>query len=425
MSQQFIIVGANLAGGTAAITLRQEGFDGEIILIGAEPQLPYERPSLSKEYIQGRKQFEEILIKSPSFYTDYHIQLRLGVRVSRVNPWSKSVELENGEHIPYDKLLIATGVRNRQLRLPGATLEGIYSLRTLMDANCIRAESQSGRRAVLIGMGFIGSELAASLRCSGVEVTVIEAFKTPLYRVLGEQIGRIFESIHREHGVHMLFEEGVTAFEGDRRVQYVVTSSGRRLACDFVVVGVGVEPVVEPVIGTGVKIENGVVVDEYCQTSVQDIYAAGDVANHYHPVFGQAVRVEHWQNAIRQGQVAARNMLGKREIYQDIHWFWSDQYTYNVQYAGFHNTWDELIVRGRLETREIVAFYRQQGRLLAAVAINRGKDILHTMQLLKARIPVDADALRDENVDLRTLLPGSRARRPFPSSIKHSDAPYT
>jgi 3-phenylpropionate/trans-cinnamate dioxygenase ferredoxin reductase subunit len=411
MQQPFIIVGANLAGGTAAITLREEGFDGKLILIGAEPHLPYERPPLSKEYFQGKKSFAETVLKPEAYYTDHQIQLRLGVQATRVNSREKVVELASGEKLFYDKVLIATGVRNRQLRIPGATLEGIYNLRTVTDADRIRAECQSGRRAILVGMGFIGSEIAASLRSYGVEVIVIETFKTPLYRVLGEQIGKIFESFHREHGVQMVFEEVVTAFEGTRRVQRVVTSRGRRLDCDFAVVGIGVEPVTEIVSNAGVRLENGIVVDEYCQTSVEDIYAAGDVANHYHPIFGQQIRVEHWQNAIQQGQAAARSMLGKREPYQDIHWFWSDQYDYNVQYTGFHREWDDLILRGQPDSYNVTAFYMRQSRIQAAIAINRGKDILRARSLIKAGVPVEADKLRDESVDLRSLLPGARPTR--------------
>ena len=411
MQQRFVIVGANLAGGTAAITLREEGFDGQVVLIGAEPHLPYERPPLSKEYLQGKKPFEEALLKPITFYAEHVIQTRLGVRATRVDPHEKVIELEDGDRVPYDKVLIATGVRNRRFRLPGMELEGIYDLRTVADADLIRAESRSGRRAVLVGMGFIGSEVAASLRHHSVEVTVIESFKTPLCRVLGEQVGRVFEAIHREHGVQMFFEETVTAFEGKRHVQSVVTSSGRRLDCDFVVVGVGVEPVTDILAGTDVKIENGIVVDEFCQTNVEGIYAAGDVANHYHPIFGRLVRVEHWQNAIHQGRAAARSMLGKREPYSDVHWFWSDQYDCNVQYAGFHSGWDELVVRGSLEQRSGVAFYIQEQRIAAAVAFNRGKDVQRTMPLIKARVQVEPAALRDESVDLRSLMPGARPTR--------------
>jgi len=411
MQQQFVIVGANLAGGIAAITLREEGFDGEIVLIGAEPYPPYERPLLSKEYLQGKKPFEEALLKPDSFYVDHNIHTQFGVRATRIDTREQVVELEDGDRVPYHKVLVTTGVRNRRLRVPGADLEGIYELRTVADSDRIRVESRGGQRAVIAGMGFIGCEVAASLRYHGVDVTVVEFFKTPLFRVLGEQVGRVFEAFHREQGVQMFFEESVAAFEGTRRVRRVVTSTGRRLECDFVVVGVGVEPVTDIVAGSGVKIENGIVVDEYCQTNVEGIYAAGDVANHFHPVFGRLIRVEHWQNAIHQGRAAARSMIGKREPYEDVHWFWSDQYNYNVQYAGFHGGWDDLVVRGSLDERNGVVFYMQEQRIAAAVAFNRGRDVQRVMPLIKARVQVDPATLRDENVDLRSLMPGAKPMR--------------
>ncbi len=411
MQQQFVIVGANLAGGVAAITLREEGFDGDIVLIGAEPYPPYERPPLSKEYLQGKKPFEEALLKPDSFYVDHNIHTQFGVRATRIDTREQVVELEDGDRVPYHKVLVTTGVRNRRLRVPGADLEGIYELRTVADSDRIRVESRGGQRAVIAGMGFIGCEVAASLRYHGVDVTVVEFFKTPLFRVLGEQVGRVFEAFHREQGVQMFFEESVAAFEGTRRVRRVVTSTGRRLECDFVVVGVGVEPVTDIVAGSGVKIENGIVVDEYCQTNVEGIYAAGDVANHFHPVFGRLIRVEHWQNAIHQGRAAARSMIGKREPYEDVHWFWSDQYNYNVQYAGFHGGWDDLVVRGSLDERNGVVFYMQEQRIAAAVAFNRGRDVQRVMPLIKARVQVDPATLRDENVDLRSLMPGAKPMR--------------
>ena len=411
MQQRYVIVGASLAGGTAAMTLREEGFDGEIVLIGAELHPPYERPPLSKEYLQGEKPFEDALLKPSGFYDDHNIQTRFGKRAIRVDPFDHMVELEGGGMLRYDKLLVATGVRNRRLRIAGADLEGVCDLRAVGDADRIRAMSRGGSRAVLVGMGFIGSEVAASLRHLGVEVTVVEPFKTPLYRVLGEEIGRTFVELHRKNGVQMFFEESVTAFEGTGHVQRVVTSAGRHIECDFVVVGVGVEPVTDLMVGSGVKIDNGIVVDEYCQTNVEGIYAAGDVANHFHPLFGRQVRVEHWQNAIHQGRAAARSMLNKREPYNDVHWFWSDQYDCNVQYAGFHTGWDELIVRGSLEERNAVVFYLQEQRIAAAVAFNRGRDLQRAMSLIRARVQVKPAILRDESVDLRSLVPGARPVR--------------
>jgi 3-phenylpropionate/trans-cinnamate dioxygenase ferredoxin reductase subunit len=404
MSQTFVIVGASLAGGGAAVTLRQEGFDGRVILIGAEPQPPYERPPLSKDYLRGESSFEQTLVQPPDFYGENGIETRYGVRATRVDAAKKVVGLGNEESVAYDKLLIATGARNRCFPIPGLELEGIYDLRTVADCERIRPEIAPGRKAVVVGMGFIGSEVAASLRQSGVEVVVVDRNKVPLRRVLGDEVGRVIEGIHRDHGATLIFEETVAASEGADRVERVVTQGGRRIECDFVVVGLGVEPVTGLLADTGAEIDNGIVVDEFCRTSVIGIYAAGDVANHYHPVFERRIRVEHWQNALKQGPAAARNMLGKDEPYNDIPWFWSDQYDFNLQYTGFHTEWDELIVRGSMEERNFVAFYLKDRRVLAAVAINRGRNLRRSMRLIKAQRPVDATKLQDSDVDLRELL---------------------
>lgn len=404
MPETFVIVGASLTGGGAAATLRQEGFDGRVVLIGAEYQPPYERPPLSKDYLRGESSFEQASVQPPDFYGENGIETRFGVRATRVDAAEKVVELGDGERVAYDKLLIATGGRNRRLPIPGLDLEGIYDLRTVADCDRIRAEIAPGRKAVVVGMGFIGSEVAASLRQSGVDVAVVERNKVPLRRVLGEEVGRVIEGVHRDHGATLIFDDTVAAFEGAGHVERVTTRGGCRIECDFVVVGLGVEPVTELLDGTGAEIDNGIVVDEYCRTGVEGIYAAGDVANHYHPVFERRIRVEHWQNALNQGPAAARSMLGKDEPYDEVPWFWSDQYDFNLQYAGFHTEWDELIVRGSMEERDFVAFYRKDGRVLAAVAANRGRDLRRSMRLLKAQRPVDATKLQDLDVDLRTLM---------------------
>jgi 3-phenylpropionate/trans-cinnamate dioxygenase ferredoxin reductase subunit len=403
MSEAFVIVGASLAGGGAAATLRQEGFDGRVTLIGAEPWPPYERPPLSKEYLRSESPFARALVQPPAFYDENGIETRFGVRATRVDAAEKVVELDGGERVAYNKLLAATGGRNRRFPIPGLDLEGIYDLRTVADSDRIRAEITPGRMAVVVGMGFIGSEVAASLRQSGVDVVVLDRNKVPLHRVLGEKVGRVIEGIHRDHGASMIFEDKVAAFEGAGRVERVTTERGRRIECDFVVVGLGTEPVTDLLAGTGVEIDNGVVVDEYCQTGVEGIYAAGDVANHYHPVFERRIRVEHWQNALKQGPAAARNMLGEDEPYDEIPWFWSDQYEHNLQYAGFHTEWDELVVRGSMEERNFVAFYRRYGRVLAAVAVNQARDLRRSIPLIKARQTIEATKLCALDVDLRTL----------------------
>lgn len=399
----YVIVGASLAGATAAITLREEGADGAVILIGAEREPPYERPPLSKAYLRGDVSFDTALVRPSAFYAEHGIETIFGARATRIDPSARFVELDDHCRVPFDNLLIATGGRNRPVSIPGGDLEGIYGLRTIQDADRIRAEVIDGRRVVVVGMGFIGSEVAASLRQKGLDVVAIDPSKTPLFRVLGEAIGQTIADLHRAQGVRTIFEDSVVAFEGTRRVDCVVTKAGLRLECDFVVVGLGIEPAVDMLADSGVRIDNGVVVDEYCQTNVSGIYAAGDVANHYHPVFGRHIRLEHWGNAVKQGAAAARNMLGRRVVYDEIPWFWSDQYDANLQYAGFHTEWEHLVVRGRLGSESYLACYVNDGRIDAAVGLNRAKDVRRVMPIIKSRRAVNLDQLRDESVDLRSL----------------------
>jgi len=401
----FVIVGASLAGGTAAALLRAEGFDGNVVLVGAEAYLPYERPPLSKEYLRGEVPFEKALVRPESFYTENAIELRLGVRAERIDPAGQVVELAGGERLAYDKLLVATGARNRRLPVPGAELDGVFDLRTAGDADRIRDEARAGRRAVVVGLGFIGSEVTASLVELGLEVAAVEMLATPLEPALGTDVGEALADLHRDHGVELVLGEGVSSFEGDGRVHEVVTAGRRRIECDFAVVGAGVAPALEVVAGSGVEIDNGIAVDELCRTSVPGIYAAGDVAAHVHRLAGRRIRVEHWQNAIRQGEAAARSMLGKGEPYDEVHWFWSDQYDANLQYAGFHGPWDELVVRGSLEERSFVAFYLEGGHVRAAAALDSGKDLRRSIALIRAGVAPDPAALRDPDTDLRTLAP--------------------
>lgn len=410
MAPRFVIVGASLAGATAAATLRQEGFDGEIVLVGAEPHAPYERPALSKQFLRGEMPFDKMLVRPRGFYEEHRIEALLGVPASRVTPGDRTVELEGGRTIRYDKLLLATGARNRRPPIPGLDLPGVFTLRTAADADALREEMRPGGRAVVIGLGFIGCEVAASLRQQGMDVVGVEPSPAPLFRVLGEALAGVVAAIHRDHGVRLALGEGVAAIEGTGHVQQVVTSRGARFDCDIAVVGVGVEPEVGFLEGSGIPIDNGVVVDEHCRSSVDGIYAAGDVANHYHPSWQRRMRVEHWQNALHQGAAAARSMLGRPEPYDPVHWFWSDQYDCNVQYAGVHLPGDRLVLRGRLDQREFVAFYVGDGRLNAAVSFNRAKDLRRVMPLIKARARVDAARLEDEGVDLRSLAPAAASR---------------
>lgn len=399
----FVIVGANLAGGAAASTLRAEGFDGPLVLVGAETLPPYERPPLSKDYLRGDASVEDTLLRPESWYRESDVELVLGVRALAIDPAEGKVRLEGGGVIPYDKALLATGGENRLLDVPGRDLDGVLSLRTVEDADRIRERALPGTRAVVVGAGFIGCEVTATLREMGVEVEVIEIFDVPLERALGREVGAVVEGIHRDHGARFHFGGSVQRIVGDGRVEAVVTDGGERIDCDFVVVGIGIRPATDLVAATRVEIQNGIVVDEFCQTSVPGVFAAGDVANHFHPLFRSRVRVEHWDNAIKQGAAAAHSMLGRRVPFDDLHWFWSDQYGHNLQFIGFAPQWDELVVRGRLDDRRFVAFYLLEGTVRAAVSIDRGKELRRAAGLIQSSRPVDRDLLRDEDVDLRKL----------------------
>jgi 3-phenylpropionate/trans-cinnamate dioxygenase ferredoxin reductase subunit len=410
-SQRFVIVGAALAGASAAAALREGGFDGEIILIGAETQMPYNRPPLSKGYLRGQDRFEDQLVNPAAYYPEHRVTLRLGVRAEAVDPTRKVVSLERGEEVRYDRLLVATGGRNRTLAAPGAELPGIFQIRTVEDCDRIRAAATPGRRAVVVGLGFIGSEVAASLRQMGIEVTAVEGHPVPLARVLGPEVGGVLAGIHREKGVELVLEDSVAAFEGAGRVERVRTKKGRVLECDFVVAGIGIVPNAELLATAGAAVDNGVLVDEHCRTSLPDVYAAGDVANHLHPVFGR-LRVEHWNNGDRQGRAAARAMLGGPEPYDYLHSFWSDQYEHVVEYIGFAPAWDRLVFRGDPASRRFLGFYLKDGVVRAAVGLDRGGDpedpkagseLAVVAGLIRDRVPADPARLADEGVDLGRL----------------------
>jgi 3-phenylpropionate/trans-cinnamate dioxygenase ferredoxin reductase subunit len=402
----FVIVGGSLTGATAAATLRDEGFDGRVVLVGAESVPPYERPALSKEFLRGEQPFEEQYVREEAWYADHEIETRFGHRAVQLDVPGREVVLAGGERIAHDALLVATGSRNRRLDVPGASLPGVSDLRTVADAERIKEAASAGARIVCVGMGFIGAEVAASMRMLGHDVTVVEVFETTLYRVLGRDIGGALEGLHRDHGVRMLFNEAVASFEGDGRLESVLTSGGKRIDADVAIVGVGTEPSVELMAGTGLDQGGGIPVGPALETSVPGIYAAGDVARHEHPAFG-SIRVEHFDNAIKMGQAAARNMLGAGAVFDDPHWFWSDQYDSQVQMAGFAATWDRMIVRGSIEDRSFCAFLLDEaGVVRSTVSLDWKRDVRRSFGLISAQIAPDPAALADPGVDLRTLVPG-------------------
>jgi len=406
-----VVVGAGLAGGSATVALREGGFRGPIVLIGQEPGVPFGRPPLSKTYLRGEEPLTGWYVKPGEWFEHNGVELRTGANVVAIDTNVRQVLLAGGKAVSFDKLLLCTGARSRRLQVPGANLPGVHYLRTIADCDAIRSEALAGRRAVVVGMGFIGSEVAASLCQIGLRVTTVLSGRTPLAAVLGDEVGAALGDIHRSHGVNLLTDSQVVAFEGSHKLERVVTAGGARLDCDLAVVGVGVEPRLDALKGTPLNLANGILVDERCRTNVPNVYAAGDVANHLHPLFGR-LRVEHYNNAEKQGRAAARSMLGDARPYAAIHTFWSDQFEHKLEYVGFARKWDEFVIRGNLESRRFLGFYLSRGIIRAAVGLNRGGDpeldekseLYACMQLVQGRAQPAPAALSDERVDLQSLL---------------------
>lgn len=409
-TQTVVIVGTGLAGGNAAVTLRQEGWRGRILLLGTEPTIPFGRPPLSKTYLRGEEDLSGWYVKPTDWYGAHDVELRTTTTVRRVDTALKQLQLEDGTAVDYDRLVLCIGGSNRQSTVPGASLPGIYQLRSLAECEAIRHAAQPGARAVIVGMGFIGAEVAASLCQVGLDVTVVLSGAAPLATALGNEVATVLTSIHREHGVHLVTNDRVTGFEGRNRVERVLTAKGARLDCDLVVVAVGIQPNVDALSGSGVALSNGILVNAQCQTNVPDIFAAGDVANTLHPLFGR-VRVEHYNNAEKQGRAAALALLGSPAAYDYVYSFWSDQYEHKLEYVGYTRGGERLVVRGSYESRTFLAFYLAQGIMQAACGLNRGGDpeleadseLRACQELIGKRVRLSEEALVDDGVDLRSL----------------------
>jgi 3-phenylpropionate/trans-cinnamate dioxygenase ferredoxin reductase component len=401
-----VIIGGGLAGGNAAATLRDEGFRGPVVLIGREPGVPFGRPPLSKAYLRSQEDLDGWYVRPADWYGEHDVELRRDVAMA-VHPGTHTIVLDSGGELRYGKVLIATGGRNRRLDIPGGGLPGIHYLRTVAECDAIKREAAPGRHAVVVGMGFIGCEVAASLRQLGVRVTAVFPGRAPLDRVLGREVGELIGAFHRAHGVELLSGEQATAFSGTECVEAVVTAGGQRIACDFAVVGAGIEPVIP---GVPIATRNGILVDECCRASAPDVYAAGDVANHLHPLFGR-IRVEHYNNGEKMGAAAARSMLGSTDPYDYVHSFWSDQYEHKIEYVGHAVQWDEFVVRGSVADAKLIGFYLVDGVVRAAVGLDRGGDpeldldgeMAACARLVSARAKAAPAVLADDRTDLWSL----------------------
>ena len=404
--ETFVVIGAGQAGGRAVETMRAEGFDGRIVLVGAEAHVPYERPPLSKQMlISDDEEPARTYIHGREYYREKDIDLRLGVQATHIDRDARRVTLSDGGSLDYSKLLLTTGSKVRRLSIPGSGLAGIHYLRDIEESLAIRGDLTADAALVIVGGGYIGLEVAAAARIRGCRVTIIEMEDVVMNRVVAPEIGRFFAAVHRAEGVDIRTGERVAGFEGEGRVTGVLGVGGTRYAADVVVVGVGIAAETSLAEAAGLTVANGIVVDEFGETSDPDIFAAGDVANQPSPVDGGRLRLESWQNAQNQAIAVARVMCGTRTPYAETPWFWSDQYDLNLQMTGLASGWDRLVYRGDPADRKFTVFYMTGDRVVMANAVNAPRDLRYARMLIETAAPVEDAALADPAVPLKSLLP--------------------
>lgn len=403
MVGQAVIIGAGQAGAQGALSLRAAGYAGRIILLGEEPAAPYQRPPLSKAFLQGTLAADRLALKPAAFYAQNGVALRLGLRAAAIDRRNARVETEGGDTIPYDRLLLATGAPPRRLHCPGADLPGAHYLRTIADCERLRPVLASARRLVIVGAGYIGLEVAASARKAGCEVTVLEAQSRVLQRVAGPEISAFFDGLHRAHGADLRLGAALAHFEGRGHIERAVLMSGEKIDCDAALIGVGAMPAIELARDAGLAIDNGVATDEYAATSDPAIYAAGDCASHPSRLYARRMRLESVPNAIEQAKVAGANMAGGSLVYDAVPWFWSDQYDAKLQTAGVAEGADEAIIRGDPAAARFSVWSLKEGRVLAVDAVNDPASFLASKKIIAAKTPVDAKRLADPATDLKSL----------------------
>ena len=398
--QRIAIIGGGQAASVATRTLRRRGYDGSIVILGDELDRPYQRPPLSKEYLTH--QDESSLWLLPQDWTDAHtVELRTGVTATRINAAAGCIELAEGSSVNADAVLIATGGRVR--RMHGVEGSRIHHLRTKADADRLRESIGPGAKVIIVGAGFIGAEVASSARSMGADVTVVEVAPVPLQRVLGDRLGEMCAGLQRDAGVDLRLGVPVSGVREQGDMVVVETPNGP-IVGDVVVVAIGIIPNQEIAQASGLEVGNGILVDEYCRTSAPNVYAAGDVANHYHPLFDTRMRVEHFDNASKQAAAAANNMIWRETRFVDPHWFWSDQFGVNLQCIGHPCPEDEMVIRGSVEARDFTAFFVRNSQVRAAFAVNRGEDVSIARELITARIVVPRETLADPDADLSEAL---------------------
>ena len=407
--QTFVIAGASLAGAKAAQELRERGFDGRVVLIGTEPERPYERPPLTKDYLRGESEREKAYVHAADYYEQHEIELMTGTTVTAIDLDASTVKLDGGRELAYDRLVLTTGSEPRRIEVPGAELDGIYYMRSLADCDVLRRRLDDSGRVAVVGAGWIGSEFAASARQLGLDVTVIDPLALPNERIFGAEVGGFYRDVHVQHGVEMLLGQGVEAFEGDGAVGRVRTSGGKVVECDFAVVGIGITPRTGLAADAGLAVDNGVVANERLETSAPGIFAAGDLASAWHPFYEHHIRVEHWANALNQGPAAARAMLGEDVSFDRIPYFFSDQYDVGMEYSGYATSWDEVVFRGDRGAGEFIAFWLSDGRVVGGMNVNVWDVNQHVQELIRSRRQIDVAALTDGDTPLDSLVTESTA----------------
>ncbi|RJG18910.1 NAD(P)/FAD-dependent oxidoreductase [Massilia cavernae] len=410
--QHCVIVGGSHAGAQLCASLRQEGWTGAITLVSDEALLPYHRPPLSKAFLCGDKAEQELLIRPQAFYEKEKVDVLLGTRAVAIDRARRQLALGDGSHLHYSKLVLATGARVRTLDIAGSALPGVFYLRQAHDVLAIRQATAPGKRAVIIGGGYIGLEAAASLRQTGMQVTVLEAMPRLLQRVTAPEVSAFYARVHGEEGVNIVTDASVLAIEGKERVEAVVTGDGRRLGADVVIIGVGVLPASELAQQAGLTVDNGIVVDECARTSDPDIFAVGDCSNHYNPIYDCRLRLESVQNATDQARTAAQALCGKTIPYRALPWFWSDQYDLKLQIAGLSQGYDRVVLRGSAGSgRSFSAFYFKGGRLIAVDAVNRPKDFMISKRFLADQASADPERVGDETIELRDCFSSTKTEQ--------------
>ncbi len=397
------LLGGGLAAHSAAETLRKEGFDGRISLISSEALQPYDRTLLSKALLQGTRSTDDLAFRPLQHYEDLNVDMMLEMEVTAVDFSTRELTIAGTDTVSFDQLLIATGATPIRLRAPGFDLPGVHYLRTAHDAAGIQEALQTAERILVIGSGFIGAEVAASARMLGKDVTLVDLLGSPLAAALGDRIGNIYTEIHRKHDVDLRMRSRVTELRGDQCVEEAILANGDRIPCDLVVVGVGVRPETALFDSTELHIDNGVRVNSACETNIAGVYAAGDVANWWHPKIEGHIRIEHFNNAAEQGAAAAKAMLGQAVSYAPLPYFWSDQYDVNLQHVGYPGPWDELILREYPDDGGFTGFYLHQQRIKSAVTINRARDLRSVRRFIEGDAAIDRETLADPEVDLREL----------------------